>query len=89
MVKTLLTHSANVNIPDRRGNTPLHLAAHQGYRNVVATLIEAGADVFALNAGNLTSLDIAKERMYIEIVRDLLTSIERSNYKHATGYPWS
>ena len=89
VVKTLLTHSANVNIPDRRGNTPLHLAAHQGYRNVVATLIEAGADVFALNAGNLTSLDIAKERMFIEIVRDLLTSIERSNYKHATGYPWS
>ena len=68
---------------------PLHLATHQGYRNVVTTLFESGGDIFALNSANLTPLDIAKEKMHIEIARDLMACIERANYKQATGHPWS
>ena len=41
----LLEAGANVNAPNVHQNTPLHLAAVRGYANVVAALLEAGADV--------------------------------------------
>ena len=88
-MKTLLSKMASVKLPDRRGNTPLHLAVHQGYRNVVTTLLENGADIFALNASSLTSLDIAKERMHVDIANDIMAHVERANYKHSSGTPWT
>ena len=44
-VRMLLEAGANVNAPNVHQNTPLHLAAVRGYANVVAALLEAGADV--------------------------------------------
>ena len=39
----LVAAGANVNIPDRNGMTPLHLAEGQGYRTMVEILKQAGA----------------------------------------------
>ena len=38
---------ANVNAMAKDGQTPLHLAAHEGYGDVVTALLAAGADVNA------------------------------------------
>ena len=42
-----------------RGDTPLHLAALCGQTNLVLLLLKAGAEVNALNARQLTPLDLA------------------------------
>lgn len=39
----MLKNSANVNATDKRGFTPLHMAARQGHQLVLCTLLDAGA----------------------------------------------
>ena len=43
-VKILLKHGANVNATTGGGATPLHRAAYQGHKDVVETLLNAGAN---------------------------------------------
>jgi ankyrin repeat protein len=45
IIKQLLCKSANVNIADNNGITPLHLRAKMGCVNVVRDLLNAGASV--------------------------------------------
>ena len=40
--KALVDAGANVNIADRNGTTPLHLAQANGYRDMAAILEQAG-----------------------------------------------
>jgi len=42
-LKALVDAGANVNLPDRNGMTPLHLAQANGYRTMATLLEEAGA----------------------------------------------
>ena len=49
-LKTLLaTDSTLIDARDSDGSTPLHCATWKGHHNVVAALLEAGADVNAVN----------------------------------------
>ncbi|KAM3180631.1 hypothetical protein ACTXT7_015912 [Hymenolepis weldensis] len=41
--QALLKNSVNVNATDKRGFTPLHMAARQGHQLVLCTLLDAGA----------------------------------------------
>jgi len=50
-VQALLKKGADVNAPNSKGATPLHLAAQKGHREVVALLLEKGA---AANAASTT-----------------------------------
>ncbi|MGC9105409.1 MAG: ankyrin repeat domain-containing protein [Thermoprotei archaeon] len=52
-------HQCDVNIRDKDGNTPLHLAAWYGYLDIVKFLVEHGADVNARNAEGNTPLHLA------------------------------
>jgi ankyrin repeat protein len=42
-LRALVGAGANVNLPDRNGMTPLHLAERRGYREMVEILAQAGA----------------------------------------------
>ena len=48
VVRLLIAHGAKIETRDVVHMTPLILAARYGYENVVATLIEAGADFFVM-----------------------------------------
>lgn len=48
-----------VNLADREGETPLHVACGHGHLDVAVLLIEHGADIYAMNDVSLSSLSVA------------------------------
>lgn len=58
-VKLLIDAGANVNIADRNGQTPLHIAASRGRADAVRALIAAGADLLARDTLSRTPEDVA------------------------------
>ena len=59
-------------LPDRFGRTPLHWAAEQGYRNVVLTLLRAGACVDPRSERKSTPIMLAASKGHTEVVIVLL-----------------
>jgi len=62
-LKFLLDHGSSVGAKTKEGSTPLHLAAKAGYDIVATLLIQAGADVNALDNNHATPLDMAQPRV--------------------------
>jgi ankyrin repeat protein len=54
--KLLLARGADVNLPDKEGDTPLHDAVAFGREDLVSLFLEKGADVHARNADGMTPL---------------------------------
>jgi uncharacterized protein len=50
-VKRLIAEGVNVSEPDANDDAPLVIAAYKGYTEVVRLLLEAGADVTAVDPG--------------------------------------
>ena len=50
-VKDLIDQGANINEADASGDSPLIMAAYQGYTEIVRLLLEAGADVTVVDPG--------------------------------------
>lgn len=59
VVRLLVSHGSNVNFKDKIGRTPLLWAATNGHYDLVRTLLETGADVFAVNNRGRTALHLA------------------------------
>ena len=59
MIRLLVKHGANINVRNRTGKTPLHLAAYYGKTVTAKSLIQAGADVNAVNDFEQTPLHSA------------------------------
>jgi ankyrin repeat protein len=75
LVRLFLDNGENVNVHDKRGNTPLHFAAYEGDLEVARTLLEFKAEVDSLNDDGLTPLQLALEGRregYPDIMRLLL-----------------
>ena len=49
-----------IDLPDRLGHSALHYAAHNGYHEIVAALLNAGASPSLPNAEGKTPLDLAR-----------------------------
>ncbi len=62
---------ADIAARDRRGTTPLHVAADASALPIVRLLIEAGADVNAVNEAGTTPLHFAAQREDAEIIEAL------------------
>jgi ankyrin repeat protein len=67
MLKLLLDHGADINLPNNKGSTALIKAAHYDKRNAVAFLILSGADLLACEQTGKIACDIAKEHNHHEI----------------------
>lgn len=70
-VKTFLD-SLRININEFRGDTPLHIAARKGDKDLVSLLLEKGIDVDSRGAGYKTPLHVAVEYGHKDIVAMLL-----------------
>lgn len=55
--------------PGEAGGTALHLAAGLGLADVVAVLMDGGADVSSLTAAGMTALTLAANKGHMEVVR--------------------
>jgi len=55
----LITKGANLNVKNKSGSTPLHLAAAGDRKEIVELFIAKSADVNAKNKGGRTPLDSA------------------------------
>ncbi len=74
VVQILIQNGATVNIVDKHGKTPLHIAAREGSIDRVQALINAGADLNARADTIGTPLDCAKEKNRTDVVRLLETA---------------
>lgn len=74
-VRQLIAGGADVNQPDAGGDVPLIMAAYQGYSDIVALLLEAGADVTAVDPGmKATALHAASYAGHAEVARQLIAA---------------
>lgn len=82
-IKWLVQHGANVNLPNKQGNTPLllHIKHRLGYHNIVKFLIKNGADINARNNDGDTALYMACMEGNNKFIRYLVDYAKRSNIK--------
>lgn len=73
-VEQCLTNNANVNIRDKDLDTPLILAAEQGYNAIVDLLISEGADINLCNRKKQSALILACYEGNFDIARKLITN---------------
>ncbi|XP_073977335.1 nuclear factor NF-kappa-B p110 subunit-like isoform X2 [Rhodnius prolixus] len=72
-----LVAESEVNCQNKKtGDTPLHIAAKYGYKDVAEILLKSGAKVFTLNYGNYTPLDYAvqNENLLVNLLLDHMIS---------------
>jgi ankyrin repeat protein len=82
-VTTLLANGADARVGDTGGNTPLHHAARCAEPIVAALLLDAAADVNAINADGMTALDIACSNASWSVVDFLLERGAKADLVHA------
>ncbi len=75
LIRMLTRHGADLNLPKADGLTPLMAAAFQGQENAVKALVESGASVDVVHAGDssrpFSALDLAIARNNVVIVEYL------------------
>lgn len=81
----LLKHSSRPDFPDGRGNTPLHLAARNGYYKAVCQLLAATPERDITNHLGHTSLHLAASGGYSAIISVLLKHGFRSDRRNNQG----
>lgn len=85
----LLDKGFDLNAPDERGNTALHMAVYLGRSNRVKTLLDSGADIDKINAKGNSALIEATLNRNIEVVKVLIKrGADKSifNYKNKNAY---
>lgn len=86
-VNYLLSKGANPNIEDRDGNTPLILAASQGFSDAVRSLIASNANVNGRNRSGETPLIKAVQALNVSVVRQLMAAGAKPDMAdHVAGY---
>jgi ankyrin repeat protein len=71
MTDFLLTHKANVNDQDQAGETPLHMAAISGSKEVAEVLLANNAQVSSKDGDDRTPFDLAVQKDHMDVA-DLL-----------------
>jgi ankyrin repeat protein len=71
----LLKHDAKVNITDKNGSTPLHLAAMKDHVDIIHLLLEYKADIDCCDNTGKTPLFIACHKKKFSAASDLIEHI--------------
>ncbi|HEU4621052.1 MAG TPA: ankyrin repeat domain-containing protein, partial [Burkholderiaceae bacterium] len=66
--------------------TPLHFAVQEGHAAAVQTLLDHGADRYALTADTVPTFHVAIHQRHIETLRVLLANCEVDHHTFASGY---
>ena len=74
-MRKLVLRGHNINAQDNVGDTPLHFACFYGHRDIVTTMILAGADTKITNDKGETPAHVAERRKHNE----LLHLLDRDN----------
>lgn len=77
-VKELLANGADPNIPDLKGKTPLHYAAHCWWEKSIQDLLQAGANIDSADHEGSTPLHVACIMACIPVMRLLLQSADHT-----------
>ncbi|CAH1417349.1 unnamed protein product [Lactuca virosa] len=77
MIELLLQYGANVNVPDLRGQTPLHHCILRGKSACARLLLTRGADPHAVNGAGKTPLELAVESNFRD--NEVLSLLSDSN----------
>jgi ankyrin repeat protein len=85
MVKLLIAHGTDVNQTDKRGRTPLIIAAEWAGPKVLKALLDAGAEIDAADNRGWTALMQAAWEESVEKVRVLLLAGAMVNAKNKKG----
>lgn len=73
VVKALLSHKANVHARTKLGCTPLNIATwHCGSHEIGKMLVDAGADIEAIDVNEDTPLHVAAQKGHVTMVKLLL-----------------
>ncbi|XP_017494703.1 PREDICTED: 26S proteasome non-ATPase regulatory subunit 10-like [Rhagoletis zephyria] len=75
-----------IDLPDSLGWTPLIIAASAGHREVVAYLVERGANVQAVTANSQSALHFACGKGHLEVVKLLVDNGCPLNTRDRFGY---
>lgn len=67
----LKTGVENIDQRNKENATALHIAAENNHFAVVEQLLQAGADIFAVNGAGLSPYEIAHERKYRRLANSL------------------
>lgn len=59
----------DINLQDREGNTPLHVAVEKGQQTAIETLIDLGADTSILNFAKMAPVHLAVDLGLLEPLR--------------------
>eukprot|EP00884_Botryococcus_braunii_P019951 jgi/Botrbrau1/663/Bobra.0161s0048.2 len=76
IVDSLLALGMSTNVADASGQTPLHYAAAKGVKSTTQTLIDAGADILAVDNEGRTPQDLAREFRHSRLL-DLLEDVHQ------------
>lgn len=75
-IKALLKAGAKTEMFSTEVGTPLHIAAQKGHPKVAKLLLEAGADIFALNSHGVTPLELAKANFELNFPESYIKDME-------------
>lgn len=70
-MERLLDEDARIDVADKHGTTPLHLAAQHGLQQVAHALLRAGANPTVRDNAQRSAHDVAMARGYMEIAAEL------------------
>ncbi|KAL9131206.1 MAG: hypothetical protein Q9217_000808 [Psora testacea] len=85
MVKTLITHSANINAITKDSVTPLSIAAEDGHKDIVKVFLNAKADVNIPSSCSRHAIHQAAEEGHVEIVKMLLPYVKNIDVTDENG----
>lgn len=74
-VKMILSEQHDINCHDYDGRTPLHLAALNGFSDVVRLLLDFGANSSLEDADGKTAADLALEANHSDVLGHFMTSV--------------